>query len=294
MARADATGPAVARRVSLTPQRAGPYDWRRPMPSIRDDHRCRRSRPATPRLAPWRAFVRAQAHVSRRLDEDLRAEHGLSLQEYVALLILAEAPERRLRMGRLADSLTLSKSGATRLIDRLVDDGLVARVTCSSDLRGAEAALTEAGLQRLRTAAPTHLRGIAEYFLSAIDGRRPRGRRADDAGRRRPRLRHAGTRLTDRPGARPALVGTSGFAYPDWTPRFYPPGTRPADRSSRTYAARLPAVELNATFRRRPTPSAIPGWVRRDAGRVPVRGQGPARLRRPRALWARPRKASPG
>jgi DNA-binding MarR family transcriptional regulator len=122
-----------------------------------------------PRLAPWRAFVRAQAHVSRRLDEDLRSEHGLSLQEYVALLILAESPERRLRMGRLADSLTLSKSGATRLIDRLVDDGLVDRVSCSSDLRGAEAALTEDGLNRLRTAAPTHLRGIAEYFLSAIE-----------------------------------------------------------------------------------------------------------------------------
>ena len=121
------------------------------------------------RLAPWRAFVRAQAHVSRRLDEDLRNEHGLSLQEYVALLILAESPERRLRMGRLADSLTLSKSGATRLIDRLVDDGFVARVSCSSDLRGAEAALTDEGLNRLRTAAPTHLRGIADYFLSAID-----------------------------------------------------------------------------------------------------------------------------
>src|SRR4051812_49272020 len=120
------------------------------------------------RLAPWRAFVRAQAQVSRRMDEDLRAEHGLSLQEYVALLFLAEAPERRLRMGRLADSLTLSKSGATRLIDRLVDDGLVARVSCSSDLRGAEAALTEAGLDRLRKAAPTHLRGIAEYFLSGV------------------------------------------------------------------------------------------------------------------------------
>ena len=129
--------------------------------------------PLTPRdarLAPWRAFVVAQAHVSRRLDEDLRAEHGLSLQEYVALLILAEAPERRLRMGRLAEMLTLSKSGATRLIDRLVVDGLVDRVVCASDLRGAEAALTEAGVGRLRTAAPTHLRGIAEYFLSAIDG----------------------------------------------------------------------------------------------------------------------------
>ena len=127
-------------------------------------------RPRDPRLAPWRAFVRAHAQVSRRMDEDLRTEHGLSLQEYVALLFLAEAPDRRLRMGRLADALSLSKSGATRLIDRLVDDGLVARVTCSSDLRGAEASLTESGLNRLRTAAPTHLRGIAEYFLSGVEG----------------------------------------------------------------------------------------------------------------------------
>jgi DNA-binding MarR family transcriptional regulator len=168
-------------RASLTAQRAAPYDSKivptttaraprdtRPLATAADAG----VPPLTARdtrLGPWRAFVRAQAHVSRRLDEDLRAEHGLSLQEYVALLILAEAPERRLRMGRLADSLTLSKSGATRLIDRLVDDGFVARLSCPSDLRGAEAALTEAGVQRLRTAAPTHLRGIADYFLSAIE-----------------------------------------------------------------------------------------------------------------------------
>lgn len=125
--------------------------------------------PRDPRLGPWRAFVVAHAHVSRRLDEDLRAEHGLSLQEYVTLLILAEAPNRRLRMGRVAESLTLSKSGATRLVDRLVDDGLVERVTCSSDLRGAEAQLTRSGVDRLRRAAPTHLRGIADYFLATID-----------------------------------------------------------------------------------------------------------------------------
>lgn len=124
--------------------------------------------PRDPRLGPWRAFVRAHARVSRRLDEDLRTEHGLSLQEYVSLLILAEAPGRRLRMGRLAEALTLSKSGATRLIDRLVDDGLVERLSCSSDARGAEARLTDGGLDRLRTAAPTHLRGIAEYFLATI------------------------------------------------------------------------------------------------------------------------------
>ena len=125
--------------------------------------------PRDPRLAPWRAFVRAHAEVSRRLDEDLRSEHGLSLQEYVTLLILVEAPNHRLRMGRVAEALTLSKSGATRLIDRLVDDGFVERLSCASDARGAEARLTKAGLDRLRTAAPTHLRGIADYFLATID-----------------------------------------------------------------------------------------------------------------------------
>ena len=171
--------------ASLTSQRDRPYDFRIvPTTTTRASRATMRATtpastpetkgaapltPRDPRLSPWRAFVRAQAHVSRRLDEDLRSEHGLSLQEYVALLILAESPERRLRMGRLADSLALSKSGATRLIDRLVDDGFVARLSCASDLRGAEAALTEAGVNRLRTAAPTHLRGIADYFLSAIE-----------------------------------------------------------------------------------------------------------------------------
>ncbi|MCI0581438.1 MAG: MarR family winged helix-turn-helix transcriptional regulator [Chloroflexi bacterium] len=119
-------------------------------------------------LAPWRAFLRAHARVERRLDEDLRTRHGLSLQEYETLLHLAESPERRLRMGRLADSLLLSKSGVTRLVDRLVDDGLVERTSCSSDARGAEATLTALGLSRLRAAAPTHLEGIREYFFRAI------------------------------------------------------------------------------------------------------------------------------
>jgi len=120
-------------------------------------------------LAPWRAFLRAHARVERRLDEDLRTRHGLSLQEYETLLHLAEAPERRLRMGRLADSLLLSKSGVTRLVDRLEDDGLVERTSCTSDARGAEASLTALGLSRLRAAAPTHLDGIRDYFFSAIE-----------------------------------------------------------------------------------------------------------------------------
>ena len=121
-------------------------------------------------LGPWRSFLHAHARLARQLDEDLRTRHALSLQEYETLLHLAEAQDHRLRMGRLADSLLLSKSGVTRLVDRLVDDGLVERTSCSSDARGAEASLTGSGLARLRAAAPTHLAGIRDHFYGAIDG----------------------------------------------------------------------------------------------------------------------------
>ena len=123
-----------------------------------------------PRLAPWRAFIEAHARVSRRLDEELRAEHDLSLAEYEALLSIAQAPGRRIRMRQLSDRVILSKSGVTRLIDRLVADGLVERSACLADARGAEAVLTDPGLARLRAASRTHLRGITEHFLDPLDG----------------------------------------------------------------------------------------------------------------------------
>lgn len=122
-----------------------------------------------PRLASWRAFLLAHARVSRRLDEELRLEHDLSIAEYETLLTLAMAPGRRMRMGPLADRVILSKSGVTRLIDRLVSDELVERSACLADARGAEAVLTHRGLDRLRQASPTHLRGISEHFLSVLD-----------------------------------------------------------------------------------------------------------------------------
>lgn len=124
--------------------------------------------PRDPRLEPWRAFVQAHGRVTRRLDEELRAEHDLSFAEYDALLTIAESPERRIRMRQLADRVILSKSGVTRLIDRLVLDGLVERHACAADARGAEAVLTPVGLGRLRKASRTHLRGIAEHFLAAL------------------------------------------------------------------------------------------------------------------------------
>jgi DNA-binding MarR family transcriptional regulator len=121
------------------------------------------------RLAPWRAFLSAHVLVTRRLDEELRAEHDLSLAEYETLLAIAWTPDRRIRMRTLADSVSLSKSGVTRLIDRLVADGLVERSACLSDGRGAEAVLTTSGLDRLRAASRTHLRGVGAHFLAALD-----------------------------------------------------------------------------------------------------------------------------
>ena len=123
-----------------------------------------------PRLDTWRAFLTAHALLTRRLDEDLRAEEGLTLGEYSALLQVAEAPGRSLRMNQLATGIFLSRSGVTRLIDRLEADGLIQRSTCTDDGRGALAVLTDAGLDRLRAAADTHLAGIAQYFLDVVPG----------------------------------------------------------------------------------------------------------------------------
>ncbi len=125
--------------------------------------------PRDPRLDAWRAFLGAHARLFRRLDDELRSEHDLSLPEYDALVHLAESPGRRLRMSRLAGLVLLSKSGVTRLIDRLEADGSVERLQCTHDARGAEAVLTDEGLSRLRKASSTHLRGVERYFIGALD-----------------------------------------------------------------------------------------------------------------------------
>jgi DNA-binding MarR family transcriptional regulator len=168
--------------------------------------------PNDPRLGAWRAFLLAHARLSRRLDEELRAEHGLTLPEYDALLQIAQAPDRRLRMSQLADLVVLSRSGVTRLIDRLVADGLVERSQCLSDARGAEAVLTRAGLDRMRHAAATHLRGIEAYFLSVVPERdladleRTLRFIADRAGPGWPMPDHCA--VDDAPSAAPAVGAT--------------------------------------------------------------------------------------
>lgn len=125
--------------------------------------------PHDPRLNAWRAFLLAHARVMRTLERELQDEQDLALTDYDVLVQLATADERRLRMSDLADRLLLSRSGATRLVDRLVAGGLVERVTCESDRRGQWAMLTDPGMDRLREATPTHLRGVAEHFVDRLD-----------------------------------------------------------------------------------------------------------------------------
>ena len=119
-------------------------------------------------LVAWRAFLHAHARLVRRLDDELQSAIGLSLAEYDALVQLVNVPGRRLRMSVLADRVLLSRSGITRLVDRLVAAGFVERTVCPTDARGAEAALTPAGVDVLRAATATHFRGIQRYFTTVI------------------------------------------------------------------------------------------------------------------------------
>jgi DNA-binding MarR family transcriptional regulator len=103
--------------------------------------------------------------VIRRLEADLEADGQLSLADLDVLIQLANVDGGRLRMSELADNVLLSRSGMTRRIDRLEASGLVQRHECAADRRGAFAGITDAGLERLERARPTHLRGIQEHFI---------------------------------------------------------------------------------------------------------------------------------
>ncbi|HVS28234.1 MAG TPA: MarR family transcriptional regulator [Solirubrobacteraceae bacterium] len=98
------------------------------------------------------------------LDAELQAAHGLPLSSWEVLLALDRAPERILRMADLAERVLLTRSGLTRLVDRLERDGLVERRRCPSDARGTNAALTDRGAERLEEATETHVKGVRRRF----------------------------------------------------------------------------------------------------------------------------------
>ncbi len=118
-----------------------------------------------PELRAWRGMLRAHAALAKALDAQLEAEHGLQLSSYEVLMYLADAEDERMRMCDLASSILLSRSGLTRLVDRLQREGLLERVACRDDARGAFAKLTPLGRERLAAARITHLAGVRAMFL---------------------------------------------------------------------------------------------------------------------------------
>jgi DNA-binding MarR family transcriptional regulator len=117
-------------------------------------------------LAAWRGMLRAHAELTKELDAELAREHDLPLSSYEVLLYLADAPDGRMRMAELADSVLLSRSGLTRLVDRLQREGLLKRERCESDARGYFAEITPTGRRLFDAARRTHLDGVRARFLS--------------------------------------------------------------------------------------------------------------------------------
>jgi DNA-binding MarR family transcriptional regulator len=110
-------------------------------------------------------MLRVHARLTRELDAQLAREHKLPLSSYEVLLFLADAPEGRMRMSDLAESVLLSRSGLTRLVDRLEREGLLKRERCESDARGLFAEITPEGRRLFDAARRTHLDGVRALFL---------------------------------------------------------------------------------------------------------------------------------
>jgi DNA-binding MarR family transcriptional regulator len=119
-------------------------------------------------LEAWQSLLRAHATLIRRLELDLAETTGLALADFDVLGQLALAGGE-LRMTALANRALISRSGMTRRVNRLVDQGLVARSNVDGDARGVVVALTDAGVTRLAETAPVHVRGVAELFVSRLD-----------------------------------------------------------------------------------------------------------------------------
>jgi DNA-binding MarR family transcriptional regulator len=113
-------------------------------------------------LQLWVDLVRVTDTLRPRLTASLTAAHGLTPEEVELLVRLSEAPEQRLRMIEVSRSLVLSKSGVTRMIDRLVERGLVERAACPSDRRVVYAGLTDEGRRVVAEAAPLLVAGVVE------------------------------------------------------------------------------------------------------------------------------------
>ena len=119
----------------------------------------------------WRGYLDSTRLLTRMLDRQLQDDVGMSFADYEALVVVSEAPDRRIRMSQLADAMSATRSGVTRAVTRLVAEGWLIRVDCPEDKRGAYAELTDAGLAKLRDAAPGHVEAVRRYLFDLLSPR---------------------------------------------------------------------------------------------------------------------------
>ncbi|WP_239143743.1 MarR family winged helix-turn-helix transcriptional regulator [Actinoplanes philippinensis] len=120
--------------------------------------------------AVMRALGRFLLVMPRALDADLMREQRMSASEYTVLRHLSETPGHLMRMSELATACDMSLSGMTRLAAKLESLGCLRRIRCEEDARGANAVLTEKGMERLREAWPTHLASVRRHIFDHLDG----------------------------------------------------------------------------------------------------------------------------
>jgi DNA-binding MarR family transcriptional regulator len=141
-------------------------------------------------LEAWVRLLRGHASATRAMSAELLADHGLTINDYEALLLLSRADRGLMRRVDLAEELLLTASGVTRLLDGLERSGWVERATCESDRRVVYAMLTGAGREKLEEASASHLTAVREYFerryseeelttLAKLLGRLPGAEEAD-------------------------------------------------------------------------------------------------------------------
>ena len=116
----------------------------------------------------WPLLLETHTVLLELLERELDDVGGLSLSWYDVLLQLAMSPEGKLKMNELAGSVLLSKSGVTRLVDKMEAAGLIKRSSCMSDRRAIYAQITPKGRKLFDQACPLHIRGVERHFLAHL------------------------------------------------------------------------------------------------------------------------------
>lgn len=120
------------------------------------------------RITVFGLLIEANRRLTRTVEASLRDNHGLALVDFEALLRLGRSPDHQMSMSELADQMVLTSGGVTRLVDRLIREGYVERVSCPTDRRVQWARLTETGGDRLSVALNTHLRDLDDHFFAVM------------------------------------------------------------------------------------------------------------------------------